>query len=111
MSSTTFSDDHFDAVVATFLFCVLEPEDQLPALKEIGRITRPGGEIRILEYAYPQNPVKRFIMRIWAPWVRWLYGATFDRDSEQYVSQAGLRVAEFRFLFQDIIKLLILRHP
>ena len=27
---TTFPNNHFDAVVATFLFCVLEPEDQLP---------------------------------------------------------------------------------
>jgi ubiquinone/menaquinone biosynthesis C-methylase UbiE len=108
--ATTFPDDHFDAVVATFLFCVLEPEDQFPALKELRRITRPDGEIRILEYAYSRNPVKRFIMYLWAPWVRWLYGAAFDRDTEQYVPRAGLRVAEFRFLFQDIIKLLILRH-
>jgi ubiquinone/menaquinone biosynthesis C-methylase UbiE len=107
---TTFPDDHFDAAVATFLFCVLEPEDQLPALKELGRITRVGGEIRILEYAYSQNRGKRFVMRLWAPWVRLLYGATFDRDTEQYVPGARLRVAEFRFLFQDIIKLLILKH-
>ena len=108
---TTFPDDHFDAVVATFLFCVLEPEDQLPALKELCRITRPGGEIRILEYAYSRKPVKRFIMHLWAPWVRWLYGAAFDRNTERYVPRAGLRVAQFRFLFQDIIKLLILKHP
>jgi ubiquinone/menaquinone biosynthesis C-methylase UbiE len=108
---TTFPDGHFDAAVATFLFCVLEPEDQLPALKELCRITRLGGEIRILEYVYSQNPVKQFLMRLSAPWVRWLYGAAFDRDTEKYVPQAGLRVAEFRFHFQDIIKLLILRHP
>jgi ubiquinone/menaquinone biosynthesis C-methylase UbiE len=107
---TAFPDEHFDAVVATFLFCVLKPDDQLPALKELRRITKPNGEIRILEYAYSHKPVRRFIMHLWAPWVRWLYGAAFDRDTEQYVPQAGLRVAEFRFLFRDIIKLLILRH-
>lgn len=108
---TPFPDDHFDSAVATFLFCVLKSEEQLPALKELGRITKPAGEIRILEYAYSQNPVKQFIMHLWAPWVRWVYGAAFDRDTEQYVTQAGLHLAEFRFLFQDIIKLLILRHP
>jgi len=107
---TAFPDGYFDCAVATFLFCVLEPEDQLPALKELARITKPDGEIRLLEYAYAQGPVKRFIMRLWAPWVRWCYGATFDRDTEQYVPQSGLCVAEFRFLFQDIIKLLILKH-
>jgi ubiquinone/menaquinone biosynthesis C-methylase UbiE len=107
---TAFPTGHFDSAVATFLFCVLEPEDQLPALKELGRITKPSGEIRLLEYAYSQSPVKRLIMRLWAPWVRWCYGATFDRHTEQYVPESGLRVAELRFLFQDIIKLLILRH-
>ncbi len=107
---TSFPDHHFDAAIATFLFCVLEPGDQLPALKELCRIIRPGGEIRILEYAYSQDPIKRFIMHLWAPWVRWVYGAAFDRDTERYVPGAGLCVAEFRFLFQDIIKLLILRH-
>ena len=107
---TTFPDDHFNAAVATFLFCVLEPEDQLPALRELHRVVRPDGEIRILEYAYSQIPIKRFIMRLWAPWVRLLYGATFDRDTEQYVPKANLRIAELRFLFQDIIKLLILKH-
>lgn len=107
---TTFPDDHFNAAVATFLFCVLEPEDQLPALRELHRVVRPDGEIRILEYAYSQNPIKRFIMHLWAPWVRLLYGATFDRDTEQYVPNANLQVAELRFLFQDIIKLLILKH-
>lgn len=106
---TTFPDDYFNAAVATFLFCVLEPEDQLPALRELCRVIRPDGEIRILEYTYSQDPVKRFVMHLWAPWVRLLYGATFDRDTEQYVPQAGLRVVEFHFLFEDIIKLLILR--
>ncbi len=108
---TSFADGHFDATVATFLFCVLEPEHQLPALKELARITRPGGEVRVLEYAYSKKPAKRLIMRLWAPWVRWVYGAAFDRDTERYVADAGLEVVEFRFLFQDIIKLLILKHP
>ncbi len=48
---TRFPDDSFDAVVASFLFCVLEPEQQASALRELGRICKPGGQIRILEYA------------------------------------------------------------
>ena len=106
---TGFADDSFDAIVATFLFCVLEPEQQLPALRELARICRPGGEIRILEYAVPSHPGRRAVMGLWAPWVRLVYGASFDRKTEQYVSEAGLDLVEVRFVFSDIIKLLVAR--
>ncbi len=109
VTDTDFPDAGFDYVVATFLFCVLDDEHQLPALRELRRITKPNGEIRILEYAYSSRPLKRFVMGLWAPWVRWIYGATFDRRTEQYVEPAGLELVEERFLFEDIIKLLVLR--
>jgi demethylmenaquinone methyltransferase/2-methoxy-6-polyprenyl-1,4-benzoquinol methylase len=104
-------DGHFDAAVATFLFCVLDDSLQLPALTELARIVKPGGEIRMLEYVYSQHPWKRFVMRLWAPWVRLVYGATFDRQTERYVPQAGLEIAEERYLYQDIIKLIVARRP
>jgi len=106
---TGFPDSCFDAVVATFLFCVLDEDEQLPALTELGRVCKPDGEIRILEYAYPSDPVRRFVMRLWAPWVRFAYGAAFDRNTESYVAAAGLTLAARRWLFRDIIKLLVLK--
>jgi ubiquinone/menaquinone biosynthesis C-methylase UbiE len=106
--ATDFPDDRFDFVIATFLFCVLAKDDQLPALSELRRICKPGGEIRLLEYTYSTRPVKRFVMRLWAPWVRLMYGAAFDCHTERYVTAAGLRLVEERFVFEDIIKLLVL---
>jgi ubiquinone/menaquinone biosynthesis C-methylase UbiE len=106
--ATGFAGDRFDFVIATFLFCVLAEEDQLPALSELRRICKPGGEIRLLEYTYSTRPVKRLVMRLWAPWVRLIYGAAFDRETARYVPAAGLRLVEERFVFQDIIKLLVL---
>ena len=106
-----FPDNHFDAAVATFLFCVLDDSLQLPALKELARIVKPGGEIRMLEYEYSQHPRKRFVMRLWAPWVRLVYGATFDRHTERYVPQAGLEITAERYLYQDIIKLIVAHVP
>ena len=107
VARTAFADACFDAVVATFLFCVLDDEQQLPALRELGRICKPDGEIRLLEYATSQDPRKRRVMRLWAPWVRWVYGATFDRQTEQYMPAAGLEIVEERFLFEDIVKLIV----
>jgi ubiquinone/menaquinone biosynthesis C-methylase UbiE len=108
-TATDFPDGHFDYVIATFLFCVLDEEDQLPALCELRRVLKPEGEIRLLEYAYSRDPWRRFIMRLWAPWVRLMYAAAFDRETTRYVKPAGLALAEQRFVFADIIKLLVLR--
>jgi len=107
--ATNFPGRHFDYVIATFLFCVLDDEDQLPALRELERICKLDGEIRIIEYTFSHNPLKRFMMRLWAPWVRLMYGASFGRDTESYVEDADLQLVEKLFVYQDIIKLLVLR--
>ncbi len=107
--ATDFPDRHFDYVIATFLFCVLDGEDQLPALRELARICKTDGEIRVIEYTYSRHPLKRLAMRLWAPWVRLAYGASFDRHTERYVEAAGLQLVEERFVLQDIIKLLVMR--
>ena len=104
-----FADDSFDGIISTFLFCVLDAEQQQPALEELRRVCHPGGTIRILEYAISENPLRRFIMGLWAPWVRFAYGAEFDRHTEQYLEAAGLDLVEKRFLYKDIIKLLTVR--
>ena len=74
----SFSDNSFDAVISTFLFCVLDPKHQIPALKELARVCKPDGELRLLEYSYSKNRRRRFIMKLWSPWVRFAYGAAFD---------------------------------
>ena len=105
---TTFPDRHFDAIVATFLFCVLDDTQQLPALKELARICKPAGSIHLLDYAYPEDDRYRSaILRLWAPYVRWVFGAAFDRDTERYLPAAGLETVERRFLFRDIIRLIV----
>lgn len=103
---TEFADDTFDHVASTFMFCVLDDANQLPALKELKRICRSGGEIRILEYSMSKDPFRAFIMRLWAPWVHFAYGASFDRKTEQYLEDAGLELIDKDFIHLDIIKLL-----
>ncbi len=106
-----FPDDSFDAAVATFLFCVLPETLQTPALKELRRVVRPGGVIRLLEYVRPRGTVRRALARIWEPWMRWAYGAGFDRRTEEHVPEAGLRTVESKFVVDDLIKMLALQVP
>lgn len=105
-----FPDDSFDATIATFLFCVLDDDDQLPALRELSRICRPGGEIRILDYVLPENPKRRRAAQRIAPLLNMLFGASVERNTEQYVSAAGLKVTERRFVTGDFCRLLVLHH-
>ena len=95
-----------DAAVASFLFCVLPDELQLPALAELRRVVKQGGTVRLLEYVRPADPTRRFITRLWEPWIAWAYGASFDRHTEQYVPQAGFTSLESRFVLADLIKLI-----
>jgi ubiquinone/menaquinone biosynthesis C-methylase UbiE len=104
-----FPTGSFDAAVASFLFCVLPDQLQVPALRELGRVVKPGGLIRLLEYVRPAGALRRIVTRIWQPWIAWAYGASFDRDTEQYVSAAGLELVESRFVFDDLLKMLTLR--
>lgn len=106
-----FADGTFDAAVASFLFCVLPEELQAPALRELGRVVKPGGTIRVLEYSRPQGALRRFVARLWEPWMNWAYGAGFDRNTEAHVPEAGLKVASTRFLYADLIKLIEIRKP
>jgi ubiquinone/menaquinone biosynthesis C-methylase UbiE len=65
--ATGLPEQSFDAVVASFLFCTLEEEDQLPALRELARICKLGAELRVLEHTRPPRPFRRFLTRLWEP--------------------------------------------
>jgi ubiquinone/menaquinone biosynthesis C-methylase UbiE len=106
-----FSAGSFDAAVSSFLFCVLPDHLQVPALRELGRVVKPGGVIRLLEYVRPKGTLRRIITRIWQPWIAWAYGASFDRQTEQHVPAAGLELVDNRYVFDDLLKLLTLRAP
>lgn len=106
-----FSDRSFDAVVASFLFCVLPDEVQPKALSELGRVVKAGGMIRLLEYVRPRNPIRRAIAGIWEPWMRWAFNAGFDRHTESHAAAVGLTVTESRFVVDDLIRMIEIRIP
>jgi ubiquinone/menaquinone biosynthesis C-methylase UbiE len=64
-----FANSSFDAAASSFLFCVLPDALQVPALRELGRVVKPGGVIRLLEYVRPHGSLRRIISYIWQPWI------------------------------------------
>lgn len=111
VTALRFANGSFDAAVSSFLFCVLPDALQVSALRELGRVVKPGGVIRLLEYVRPRGTLRRIVSSIWQPWIKWAYGAGFDRHTEQHVPAAGLELIESRYVVDDLLKLLTVRVP
>lgn len=105
ISRLAFPNASFDAAVATFVFCTLPDELQLTSLRELGRVVRPQGTIRLLDYTRPQGRIRQMVTRLWEPWVGWAFGASFDRPTEQLISEAGLKLTSSRLIVDDLIRL------
>jgi ubiquinone/menaquinone biosynthesis C-methylase UbiE len=101
---TALAGRSFDAIVASFLFCVLPQEHQDAALRELARLCKPGGELRLLEYTRPSGGIRRAITRLWEPWMKWAYGAGYDRNTEAALPHAGFAILESRFVVDELIK-------
>jgi ubiquinone/menaquinone biosynthesis C-methylase UbiE len=111
VSRLDFPACSFDVAVATFLFCVLPDELQRPALRELGRVVRTDGSIRLLDYVRPQRPLRRAIAGLWEPWIAWAYGASFDRSTEELIPDVGLELVKAEYVVEDLVKMLTARVP
>lgn len=89
-----FDSDEFDTAVATCVFCsVAEP---VQALRELGRVTRPGGRILLLEHVRPRNRVLGWSADIATVVTRRLLGFRANRRTEDNVAAAGLEIVSVR---------------
>src|SRR5450759_4790638 len=106
-----FPSGCFDGAVAAFLFCVLPEDQQVVALRELARVVKAGGTVRLLEYVRPLGMTRRMIAAFWGPWIAWAYGASFNRRTEDHIPEAGLELLEARHVVDDLLKLLIAKVP
>ena len=109
IASPDFPDSTFDAAVASFLFCVLPDALQVPALRALGRVVKPGGVIRLLNYVRPRGVVRGVIAKLWQPCVARAFGASFDRQTENAIPEASLLLLDSRYVVRDLIKLVVAR--
>lgn len=64
-SGMDFGDDEFDATLATYVISAVP--DPVAVLREMRRVTKPGGTIVILNHFRSENPVMRRIEDVLAP--------------------------------------------
>ena len=106
VTGLAFPNATFDAVVASFLFCTLPEELQVSAMGELSRVLKPGGTLRLLDYRRPRRGIRRLLTKLWEPWARWAFGASFDRHPERHLDACGLKLTAIRFVHEDLIALL-----
>jgi SAM-dependent methyltransferase len=88
-----FEDESFDTVVTMAVLCTVdEPE---PALREIRRVLRPGGQFLFLEHVRSSDPKRaRWQDRLERPW-GWIAGGCHpNRPTLATIEAAGFEVTE-----------------
>jgi ubiquinone/menaquinone biosynthesis C-methylase UbiE len=93
-------DASVDAAVACLLLCSVP--DQGAALRELGRVVRPGGELRFLEHVRAETPGLRRVQRLLDAifWSMLAGGCHAGRDTAAAIENAGFaveRVDRLRF--------------
>lgn len=73
MADIPFPDDHFDAVLCSFMIFHMSEATRRKGLAEIQRVLKPGGRLLVLDLALPPRLLSRAIARI-------LFGGLFGHE-------------------------------
>jgi ubiquinone/menaquinone biosynthesis C-methylase UbiE len=109
LSKLPFPDETFDAVVATFVLACVPENLQLAVLREMRRVLRPGGQIRLLDYRMSDRPFVRTLMKGLSVWLNFAFAASYTPGTERHVPAAGLSVVSERLVAMDVAKLTVLK--
>lgn len=101
-----FPDNSFDTVVSTCVFCSVP--NPIQGLKEIRRVTKPNGQIIMLEHMRSDNKIIGKAMDILNPIGLHIVGANINRKTMENIKKAGLHVTSQELLMTSIMRKLFL---
>lgn len=103
----SFSDQSFDYVVSTFVFCSVPRP--LRGLSEIKRVLKSDGCAIFLEHVRSENEFLGKIMDVLNPVIRSLIGPNINRRTVENIKKSGLKVLSIENKGTELIKQVIVR--
>jgi ubiquinone/menaquinone biosynthesis C-methylase UbiE len=97
-----FSDDYFDTVFATFVFCSVP--DPVAGLMELRRVCKPDGQLLLLEHMRPENLLLGILFDILNPLIVRMMGANINRRTVENIQKAGWYIQLEEHLSMDIVR-------
>lgn len=103
----SFEDHTFDTVVTACVFCSVP--DPVKGLKEIRRVLKPGGCLRMLEHVRSSGEVAGKLMDLFNFIPLNIWGANINRQTVRNLKEAGFTDIQVTDLWRDIVKLIEVR--
>lgn len=104
-----YPDESFDSGVTAFVFCPVP--DPVVGSREVYRVLKPGGPLRMLEHVLSTNRVLRPLMHGANPLVVRIMGANINRQTVRNVEGADFELDRVDDLMFDIVKVIEAHKP
>ena len=101
----SFKDEAFDTVFSSWVFCSVT--DPAKGLTEVRRVLKKGGQLIMLEHVRSKNKMVGYLMDRLNPLVSRLGVGNMNRDTVQYLRQAGFKVEQEINIAYDVVKAIV----
>ena len=108
ISKLRYPSRTFDTVVSTFVLCVLTPDKEEEAVKELHRVLKKGGRLILLDYTYSNHTLRKAIQKAFLPLIFSLYGTRLDNPTLHVVS-TYFTIERVAYLHADTLRMIIAR--
>lgn len=99
-----FADASFDQVFSVCTFCSVP--DPVAGLRELRRVLRPGGELRMFEHTGSRWFPFNVMLHVMTPISRRI-GPEMNRDTVSNVRKAGFTLREVRNIYLDVVRIIV----